>query len=599
MKNIEFISYIITTIVVFAISVFAHRRFNQGLSKSSKGQQTRRYLAAAIVSILPLAIAQVNVTSSAILFNAIVAIICGTTYPIIYHLSNHKQSPDYDNRYDIVFGIYLFGWLTALQITLAAIGGIVNTIGNIIIGIIVFAIMLLAVIQWGHYLIYNSCFDTNGMQAAQDTDHNEAIEFVKSFPVHTIAIIALSILLLCGICIGGKIVTEIGTHPSAISAAIAAIWAVAMFKYIWVGKRSLLYRTGFVTLYNDVKEYSRRNSLYTKEMNVRLSKLELELKNENKKPHTYIMVIGESASRDYMSAYDTTEHNTTPWQAQCKNDGEHNIFFTHAYACANQTVPTLERVLTERNQYNNKEFNESTSIIDIARKAGYKTHWYSNQGCIGVADTSITLVANTCDVAKWTKQEVNKVQYDGSLLEFLDEIDETQNNFVVFHLMGSHFNFINRYPKEATIWGKPGVQDNVLNYDNSLHYTDSILKSIYDYASKKLNLQALIYFSDHGCSPDKRRSPQFLGFEMLRIPLSIHCTEEYVSLHKKRIEAMKANKDKFFTNDLMYELICGILDIESNHFDKDNSLAHEEYKYTRDMLLTNNGTKKISDDTNI
>lgn len=53
--------------------------------------------------------------------------------------------------------------------------------------------------------------------------------------------------------------------------------------------------------------------------------------------------------------------------------------FTNAYSCVWYTVPVLEHALTESNFYNNKPFNESISIIDMAKKAGYKTYWFSNQ----------------------------------------------------------------------------------------------------------------------------------------------------------------------------------------------------------------------------
>ena len=356
-------------------------------------------------------------------------------------------------------------------------------------------------------------------------------------------------------------------------------------------------RTHLLYLYYDIKDYSQRTSLYTEGLQKRLAGLNVNVKGEkNDKPHTYIMIIGESASRDYMSAYVNMEHDTTPWLRNSKEDSERNIIFTNAYACHHQTVPTLERVLTERNQYNTKEFYESTSIIDIARKAGYTTYWYSNQGYLGSHDTSITLVADTCDTARWTEQSLNKGRYDGDLLNFLDEVDPTKNNFIILHFMGSHANYLSRYPASATQWGEPGVENLMLNYYNSLHYTDTILKDIYEYACEKLNLEAMIYFSDHGCVPNERRKSYFTGFGTVRIPLSVHLTDSYIRHHKERCEALKANKDKFFTNDLMYEFVCGVMDIESNHFDTENSLAHKEYKYTKDMLLTDTGNIPLSDE---
>ena len=183
-----------------------------------------------------------------------------------------------------------------------------------------------------------------------------------------------------------------------------------------------------------------------------------------------------------------------------------------------------------------------------------------------------------------------------NILNFLDEVDPTKNNFVILHFMGSHANYLSRYPASATQWGEPGVEDLMLNYYNSLHYTDSVLKEIYNYGREKLNLEAMIYFSDHGCVPNKRRKSYFTGFGTVRIPLSIHFTDSYINHHKERFEAFKANKDKYFTNDLTYEMVCAMFDIESNNFNPSNSIGHSEYKYTKEMLKTDCGAIPLTDE---
>lgn len=89
------------------------------------------------------------------------------------------------------------------------------------------------------------------------------------------------------------------------------------------------------------------------------------------------------------------------------------------------------------NQYNDKEFNQSVTVIDIAKKAGYETYWFSNQGYISDADTPITMVAKTADHADWLCEDKSlkgKYQYDGDLLNCLKKVDPTKNNFVVLHL---------------------------------------------------------------------------------------------------------------------------------------------------------------------
>lgn len=155
-----------------------------------------------------------------------------------------------------------------------------------------------------------------------------------------------------------------------------------------------------------------------------------------------------------MSAYDNprTTNDTTPWLREQKNNPDF-IVFKNAYTSRVNTVLSLERALTEKNQYNSLEFRQSATIIDIAKKAGYYTGWYSNQGTTDEADTPITIVGKTADTKKWTNQDLNTLQYDGTLLNYLKEVNPSKNNFIVLHFMGSHDNYQNRYPVKFAKWG--------------------------------------------------------------------------------------------------------------------------------------------------
>jgi heptose-I-phosphate ethanolaminephosphotransferase len=437
-----------------------------------------------------------------------------------------------------------------------------------------------------------------GMKILQETHINEVLEFMRSYGWWRVAAMALVIILLGVVVIGINV-----TWPVSIDAPQAQYLlfylglTLFLLWYSWKQRHGAFVRTGIAQMFAEVKEYVENNHLYSHMTARRLESLQVEpLGKPWSKPSTIVMVIGESACRDFMSAFTPMQEDTTPWLRQLADDHRHTLLFPNAYSCAMQTVPALERALTEYSQYNDKAFYESCSIVDVAHKLGYRVHWYSNQGHLGVSDTPITLVADTSDVAKWTHQQVNTVQYDEELLSFLDEIDPTQNNFVVLHLKGSHFNFMSRYPKSFTRWGEPGVQDNVVCYKNSIAYTDHVLEQFYQYGREKLNMQAMLYFSDHATEPGRRRKPNFDGFQMTRIPLFAWLSDEYIACHPERYEALKQNQDKYFTNDLAYDLVCGLLDIRSPHFDETASLASPHYRFTRDMLLTYEGKKHISED---
>lgn len=587
------LTYILSIGILYAIMIIFYRTFNHGISLRSWHQQGLRFLITASLASLPLAIVDEAINLSFVT-PIIVAVLWATTYPITYHLSNRKSSSDYDNYADINFGAYCWGLLSALHI-LAENTGTATLWIVTIITITEISLAIIPITQIVYYLLYNICIDNNGMKAIQESHINEILEFSRSF--NAVKVIGYTLFGLM-VCVGFFILNfkiAIAKDYAMWQIVFIAFIAAFFFFYMFKPKRGAFARTGFITLWNTIMDYSRKNMMYTSKKEERLKDLQVSpLVPFSKKPHTILMVIGESASRDYMSAFTSSQpRETTPWLSEQKKDEKHFILFLNTFACGMQTVPTLERALTECNQYNAKKFNDSCSIIDIARKLGYTTHWYSNQGHLGAADTPITLVAETSDTAKWTKQYVGKVQYDETLLDFLDEVDPTKNNLLVVHLKGSHFNFENRYPANYPEAQSTPKDDVVEQYRTSLHYSDSVLQKLFEYTTENLNLHAMLYFSDHATIPNKRRSPNFNGYGMVRIPMFIYCSEQFIEQHPDRYEALQSNKNKYFTNDLVYELMCGLMDVTSNHFETSNSLAYNTFKYSKEDLRTNEGKTLI------
>lgn len=579
--------------LLFAISYSVYRKYNMGLAPTSRRQQFRRYLIASVLAFIPVALASGAIPAAQVFMAVLTSLAWIFTYNVTFYYTNRGVSPDFDNHMDIAFGIYLFGWLSCL----CALSGVASPVaGAAVVGVVEFVLLFIALAQAVYYKMYGVCPDSNGMIALVDTNRNEAIEFVRSFSLLKVAALVVAVLAAAVACI--MLNTGFAVDMPLPVWSIAAVACLALFftAYIWKGHHGLFVRTGIVTLCNDIREYQRNNRMYKTNMESRTKSLAVEKLAACDRPHTIIMVIGESACRDYMSAYSRQPWQTTPWQSRMRNDEGHFVFFDNAYSCAMQTVPALEMALTEKNLYNDKEFYSSCSIIDMARAAGYTTHWYSNQGHLGENDTPVTLVADTADTAKWTNQELNVIQYDSALADFLDGIDPGKNNFVVMHLIGSHFNYNNRYTAEYARDNGLADGDNVRNYMNSLHYTDHILETFFRRASERLNLHAMVYFSDHGGIPEMRRMPKFLGFGMVRIPLWVYLSDEYISAHQDRYMALKGNSAKFFTNDLTYELVCGLLDIRSDKFDEGSSLASPSYRYKKEDLLTDEGRIKLSDD---
>lgn len=586
-------TYIITAVIFYLFSYIYYLKISHGLGNKATYLQLRRFIPCAILSVLPAALAGLPLTSPLFVIPTIIAILWIVTYPTLYFISNHKVSSDFEFHFEAVFGLYFIAWISSLGIIMQQISWLAIP-ATILITVAELIMLAIPVAQLIYYGLYKACINENGMEMIQETHYNEIIEFIKSMPL------VLNIFTFLGsICVTAAALFVnyqemiIQKNTPIVNLAIIAAIAIFLSIYLWKKKHGVFIRTAIVEFYLDVKEYLATNLQYSQNMQERISKLQVTPSNKDDKPHTILLVIGESESRDYMKAFNKEyKYNTTPWldkMVQSKNF----ILFPNAFSIYANTVIAVSNALTEINQYNDKKFYESCSVVDIAHAAGYKVHWYSNQGHLGCADTPVTLIANTADVAKWTKQELNQVQYDESLLPYLDELDPEKNNFLIVHLKGNHFNFLNRFPESFTKFGTPGKYDLEVNYADSIAYTDYILEQIFNHAKNKLNLQAMVYFSDHATVPDKRRSPNFEGLASVRIPFFTYFADEYIAQHKEVYDTLKMHENFYWTNDLAYELLCSILDVKSNRFDEANSLASEKFKYKREDLRTNCGQTKL------
>ena len=591
--NYAYTPYIITAVILYLFSYIYYLKISHGLGNKATYLQMRRFIPCAILAVLPAALVSMPLSSPLFVIPTIIAILWILTYPTLYFISNHKVSSDFEFHFEAVFGLYFIAWISSLGILAQQVSWLAIP-ATIFITLAELIMLAIPIAQLIYYSLYKACINETAIEMIQGTDYNETIEFFKSMPIMLNIITFLgSIFITVAALFVNYQEMIIQRDTPIINLAIISAIAIFLSTYLWKKKHGVFIRTAIVEFYLDVKEYLAPNLQYGQNMQERISELLVTPLNQNDKPHTILLVIGESASRDYMKAFNKEyKYDTTPWLDKMK-ESKNFILFPNAFSIGANTVLAVSNAMTEINQYNDKKFYNACSIIDIAHAAGYKVHWYSNQGHLGSADTPVTLIANTADVAKWTKQELNQVQYDESLLPYLEELNPAKNNFLVVHLTGSHFNFLNRYPESFTKFSTPGKYDLEVNYADSIAYTDYVLEQIFNCAKDKLNLQAMVYFSDHATVPDKRRSPNFEGLASVRIPFFTYFADEYIAQHQEVYDTLKKHENFYWTNDLAYELLCSILDIKSNHFDETNSLASEKFKYKREDLRTNCGQSKI------
>lgn len=305
---------------------------------------------------------------------------------------------------------------------------------------------------------------------------------------------------------------------------------------------------------------------------------------------TVILVIGESATRDRMKSFNESYAAAdTPWESKMKKTNDF-IFFNHAYSNFPLTAESLMMYLTSRNQYTASKADNEITILDIAKKLGYKTYWLSNQGMFGGSDATTSVIGSRADKKSWTPDPI--VGPDEQLLTLLQKIDGTQKNFVIVHIRGSHYEYDKRYPEAF------GEQyPNMTSYEKSIAYTDKVLQDIYEYGRDKMNLQAMLYCSDHGEDMKYGHSPELNDFNMVRIPFWVYLSKDYQSALPERYTALRKHSSDFFTNDLIYDVLCGLLGGESDSFYQSRlDISSLDYAINKDNALTLHGKRHISED---
>lgn len=335
--------------------------------------------------------------------------------------------------------------------------------------------------------------------------------------------------------------------------------------------------------------------IYTQKAKEREARLaDFSIRLAQKEPGVYFLIIGESETRDHMSVYGYF-HKTTPHLSALAADPG-ALIFKNAYSNHTHTVPTLSMALTQRNQYNRVRAEDAFSLVEMAKAAGYRTYWISNQSRWGVWDTPTTAIALSSDRQDFINP-TTRSSFDERLIDFLPTLAEDTPALIILHLMGCHGGYEDRYPPKYAI--KTGDDSAVNTYDSAVRYNDAVISHLAEAARKYKHFKGWIYFSDHGEDPDTHTGHDAVNFtwRKARIPLIMQFTPSFIAENPKIFEALSAHQDSYWTNDLLYNLMLSILGIEGApnpepHLD----LASPSYDRTRENTFTIHGKKRISEE---
>ena len=224
----------------------------------------------------------------------------------------------------------------------------------------------------------------------------------------------------------------------------------------------------------------------------------------------YVLVIGESARKDYHGAYGYPIANTPFMSAS------HGVLVDGFTGVGANTIDSLRLMLT-KSDFQQWEPNYNLSFVDLARSAGLRTYWLSNQGSFGRVDTPISLIAGKSEYKKFLKTGSfdSKNTSDLDLIElFKGIVDQPteEARLIVLHLYGSHTNSCERIVDFRRIVEVKDSEYGYLNcYISSIEKTDFLLESLNGILEKAGEPYSMVYFSDHGMGHLKNEEQNYIS----------------------------------------------------------------------------------------
>ncbi|HHI0270931.1 TPA: sulfatase-like hydrolase/transferase [Escherichia coli] len=206
---------------------------------------------------------------------------------------------------------------------------------------------------------------------------------------------------------------------------------------------------------------------------------------------TYVLIVGESVRVDNMSLYGYTRSTTPQVEAQRKQIK----LFNQAISGAPYTALSVPLSLTADSVLSHDIHNYPDNIINMANQAGFQTFWLSSQSAFRQNGTAVT------SIAMRAMETVYVRGFDELLLPQLSQALQQktqQKKLIVLHLNGSHEPACSAYPQSSAVFQPQDDQDAC--YDNSIHYTDSLLGQIFELLKDRR--ASVMYFADHGLERD-------------------------------------------------------------------------------------------------
>lgn len=314
-----------------------------------------------------------------------------------------------------------------------------------------------------------------------------------------------------------------------------------------------------------------------------------------------VWVIGESYNKHHSQLYGYPRE-TTPLMLKRQQKGE-LVRFTDVVTPWNVTSNAFKSMFSTHADDQPGIWADGVLFPALFKKAGYTVSFFTQQfvkstrqaaadfnGSFFLNDEELdSLCFDIRNPRKWTQDMGLKKEYRNHLGAY------GEKNFFIFHLVGQHVQYRDRFPAQSTYFTPDSIvrpdlklaeRAIVADYDNATRYNDQVLDSICSLFADKDAV--LVLMADHGEEVyddirafgrlhDANLTPELAKAEF-EVPLYIWCSPLFRKKHGETFLAIQhAAHRKCKTDDIAHTLL-GLGGISTPLYDATRDWLSSEYR---------------------
>lgn len=525
---------------------------------------------------------KLNLSSVQFLVGASVLMSLFFNAPFLMHVYQ-SASPDTLREWLFYFSVPVL--LSSINIIfLSLVGALFAPRVVVAVSVFIASFLLYADVSFG------IIFDSTMIQNMAETNYGEVLSYLNvSVILFLVVAGVLPLILIAKLTLRDSLLKRIKSVLllNAVAAlSIVLIGAVFYKDYSSVGRnnKGLVKHIIPYAFYNATAKYVRNTYLYPELPYRVLDESPVLAGDATVKPHTTVVVVGETARADKFAS------NGYKRQTTRNIESLGAVSFSHVESCGTATAVSVPCMFSRlsREEYESRVADKQDNALDIIQRAGVNVTWIdNNSSCKGVCKRVKTIEfdpkrdANLCD---------GEFCFDQILLNELRialQQKPEQNRVIVLHMIGSHGpTYYLRYPPEFAKFlpdcPRSDIQhcseEQLINtYDNTIVYTDYIIGQVIEMLSD-IPDSSMLYVSDHGESLGEN------GLYLHGFPYSLapeaqtHVPLVFWNSHFDNTEfksCVEQRSQQPFSHDNVYDTLLGLTHTASRSYQSDMDIFQE------------------------